>query len=178
MLARLLSALHRRRDPVGYARKIGVRIGAGCRLIDVDFGSEPWLVRLGDRVSATDTQFITHDGGVWVFREAMPDIDRVAPIVIGSNVFIGSRSIILPGVTIGDDVVIGAGSVVTRDIASGTIAAGVPARALSTLEAYRARLLPLCDPTKQMSSQQKRAFYEQKYAGALADRADLPDRKQ
>jgi maltose O-acetyltransferase len=53
---------------------------------------------------------------------------RIARVRIGSRVFVGARTIILPGVTIGDDVVIGAGSVVSRDIPSGVVAAGNPAR--------------------------------------------------
>lgn len=53
------------------------------------------------------------------------------PIQIGRNVWIGGGAIILPGVTIGDDAVIGAGSVVTRDVAAGQTVAGSPARTLS-----------------------------------------------
>jgi co-chaperonin GroES (HSP10) len=88
--------------------------GQGCRLLDVDFSSEPYLITLGDRVSATRVRFETHDGGVWVARSAHPQIDMVKPIVVGSNVFLGYGAIIMPGVTIGDNVVIGAGAVVTR----------------------------------------------------------------
>lgn len=54
----------RRRDPIGYARWQGAKIGRDCRLINCDFGSEPFLVTLGDHVSATETAFVTHDGGV------------------------------------------------------------------------------------------------------------------
>jgi maltose O-acetyltransferase len=50
------------------------------------------------------------------------------PIVIGANVWIGGGAIILPGVTIGDDAIIGAGSVVTRDVPAGAAARGNPAR--------------------------------------------------
>lgn len=53
---------------------------------------------------------------------------RTAPVVIGNQVWIGGGVIILPGVTIGDNVVIGAGSVVTRDIPSNKIAFGSPCR--------------------------------------------------
>jgi len=52
------------------------------------------------------------------------------PITIGRNVWIGGGAIILPGVTIGDDAVIGAGSVVTRDVAARATVAGNPARPL------------------------------------------------
>lgn len=51
------------------------------------------------------------------------------PVVIGENVWIGGGAIILPGVTIGDDAVIGAGSVVTRDVAARATVMGNPARA-------------------------------------------------
>ena len=60
-------------DPVSYARRIGVRVGRDCRLIGIDratFGSEPYLVSIGDHGTITDgVRFITHDGGVWVFRK-------------------------------------------------------------------------------------------------------------
>lgn len=50
------------------------------------------------------------------------------PIRIGENVWIGGGAILLPGVTVGDDAVIGAGSVVTRDVAAGATVVGNPAR--------------------------------------------------
>lgn len=51
-------------------------------------------------------------------------------ITVGSNVWIGGNVAVLPGVTIGDDTVIGSGSVVTKDIPSGVIAAGNPCRVI------------------------------------------------
>jgi len=51
---------------------------------------------------------------------------------IGRNCFIGGRSLILPGITIGDNAIVGAGSVVTRDVPSNTIVAGNPARVIRT----------------------------------------------
>jgi len=50
------------------------------------------------------------------------------PVTIGANVWIGGGAIILPGVAIGDDAIVGAGSVVTRDVPSGATVAGNPAR--------------------------------------------------
>jgi maltose O-acetyltransferase len=52
------------------------------------------------------------------------------PVSIGHNVWIGGGAIICPGVTIGDDAVIGAGSVVIRDVPAGAVVAGNPARSL------------------------------------------------
>jgi maltose O-acetyltransferase len=56
-----------------------------------------------------------------------------APVVIGDDVWVGGSAIILPGVTIGDGAVIGAGSVVTRDVPSRVFAAGNPCRVIRAL---------------------------------------------
>jgi maltose O-acetyltransferase len=61
---------------------------------------------------------------------------RIGRVKIGARVFIGARSIVLPGVTIGDDAIIGAGSLVSRDVAPGTVALGRPAKAVMTTEEY------------------------------------------
>ncbi len=58
------------------------------------------------------------------------------PIHIGNRVWIGAGAIILPGVTIGDDSVIGAGSVVTKDVPSGVVAVGNPCRVLRKINEY------------------------------------------
>ena len=57
------------------------------------------------------------------------------PVTIGSDCWFGANVVVCPGVTIGDNCVIGAGSVVTRDIPSGTFAAGVPARVVRAITA-------------------------------------------
>lgn len=159
ILRALSQALHKRRDPIGYARSIGVTVGEGCRLIQVDFSTEPYLIRLGNHVSATATRFETHDGGVWVFRDKNPDIDIVKPITVGDNVFIGYGSIILPGVTIGSNVVIGAGSVVSKDIPDNCVAAGIPARVIKPIEDYETKILSSGLPTKNLSDTDKKKFY-------------------
>jgi maltose O-acetyltransferase len=61
------------------------------------------------------------------------DRELAFPISIGSNVWIGGGAIVCPGVSIGDDSIIGAGSVVTRDIPAGAVAAGVPCRVVRAL---------------------------------------------
>jgi acetyltransferase-like isoleucine patch superfamily enzyme len=55
-------------------------------------------------------------------------LGRVRPVVIGDYVFIGTRAMIMPGVTVHEGAIVAAGSVVTRDVEAYTIVAGVPAR--------------------------------------------------
>ncbi|MCV7061972.1 acyltransferase [Mycolicibacterium vaccae] len=162
-MRRLASAIHRRRDPIGYARSIGVTVGNGCRLIRVTFSREPYLVQLGDHVSATRTHFETHDGGVWVLRDEHPDIDIVRPIRVGNNVYFGYGCIVLPGVTIGNNVVVGAGSIVTRDIPDNSVAVGIPARVIKPLSEYAEAALKRSHPTKRMAIAQKKAYYSRLY---------------
>lgn len=150
-------------NPVMHAKMQGVLLGEGCRLINVDFGSEPWLVQLGDRVSASDCHFVTHDGGVWVLRPDFPDIDVIGPIIVGNNVFIGLGAVILPGVTIGDNVVVGAGSVVTESITDNLVVAGVPARPLCDIESYRRKSLEKAVFTKSMKTSERRAFLIERF---------------
>ena len=146
-------------DSVGYARSLGVKIGQNCRLLNVSFGTEPYLITLGDHVSATSTKFVTHDGGIWVFRDRFQDIDIVAPIKIGNNVYLGLDTVILPGVTIGDNVIIGARAVVTNDIPSNCVAVGIPARPIKSIDDYWKNVEKKTLPTKQMSRKDKRKYF-------------------
>ena len=57
-----------------------------------------------------------------------------APVHIGKNCWLGAGVIVLPGITIGDDTVVGAGSVVTHDLPGGVVAVGVPCRVLRPID--------------------------------------------
>lgn len=63
----------------------------------------------------------------------MSGLEGGKPVIIGDNVWIGGKSIILPGVTVGNNVVVGAGSVVTRDVPDNVLIAGNPARVIREL---------------------------------------------
>lgn len=149
--------------PIKYARKIGVTVGDNCRLLDVKFSTEPYLIKLGNHVSATATRFETHDGGCWVLRDKFPEIDIVKPIVVGNNVYIGYGAVILPGVTIGDNVVIGAFAVVSRDIPSNSLSVGIPAKVIKSLSEYEVKVVQTGDNTKLLSYKEKKRYYQEKY---------------
>jgi acetyltransferase-like isoleucine patch superfamily enzyme len=111
----------------------------------VDFGSEPFLIEIGDNVTITNgVGFITHDGGVGMFRKEYPGINVFGRIVVKNNVFIGVQTIILPGVTIGNNVVIGAGSIITKDIPDNVVVAGAPAKIIRTIDEYKSICLKKC----------------------------------
>lgn len=109
-------------------------IGAGCSVErDVIFGSESYLITIGNNVRITfGVKFATHDGGMWTLRKSgrLENADLFGRIVVGDNTNIGWNAIILPGVTIGKNCVIGAGAVVSKDIPDNLVAAGVPARVI------------------------------------------------
>ena len=127
---------------INYFRSLGVRIGDNCDFITPpDFSSEPYLIAIGDNTTISfDVAFVTHDASTRVIRH-MPDGDPetviYGTIEVGSNCFIGCRSTILPNVKIGDNSVIGACSLVNRDIPANVIAAGNPCKIICTLDEYR-----------------------------------------
>lgn len=121
--------------------KNGMEAGKGVSFMGgVNLGSEPYLITLGNNVRVSgDVRFITHDGGTWAFRRETnnENIVRYGRITIGDDTFVGVRSIIMPGVTIGKNCVIGAGSIVTRDVPDRTVVAGIPAKVVCTTDEYR-----------------------------------------
>jgi acetyltransferase-like isoleucine patch superfamily enzyme len=126
-------------------RELGVQVGEGCRILAGlgAFGSEPYLIRIGNHCEITSgVRLITHDGATWIFRHR-PDwhdgINRFGKIDIRDNCFIGVNAIILPGVTIGPNSIVGAGAVVTRDVPPDSIAVGNPARVVGSVDDYFAR---------------------------------------
>ncbi len=122
-----------------YRKYYGIKIGKNIRFTgSPSWGSEPYLIEIGDDVTITqNVTFHTHDGGVGLFRKEYPGINVFGKIIIGNNVFIGSHSIILPGVEVGDNVIIAAGSVVSKSLPSNYIAGGVPAKVIKSVEDYK-----------------------------------------
>ena len=91
-------------------------------------------VTFGDRVMVgPNCAFYTAIHPMDAARRAT-GMERAEPITVGSDVWFGGNVVVLPGVTIGDGAVIGAGSVVTRDVPAGMFAAGNPCRPIRPAE--------------------------------------------
>ena len=99
-----------------YTRR-GSRIGINVRLFGTIDGVNPHLVSIGDNTVIGERAHIITHGPI-----------KAGPVEIGRNVFIGYGALILPRVRVGDGAIIGAGSVVTRDVEPMTIVAGNPAK--------------------------------------------------
>ena len=141
-----------------YAREIGVKIGKNCSIGTIEFGSEPYLVTIGDYVQITkDVKFFCH-GAAWVLRRENPNVDFFGKIKVGNNVYIGNNSLIMPGVTIGDNVIIAAGSVVAKTIPNDSIVGGNPAKIIGNVNEFGKRMKEFNLDSKKMSASEKRKF--------------------
>jgi maltose O-acetyltransferase len=141
---RLISLFRRlRRLLFGYdqeaeLRRNGLVAGKGL-IIENDVVVDPhhcWHIELGDDVKLGPRSFLlAHDASTkYKFKYT-----RIGRIKIGNRVFIGAGALILPGTTIGDDVLIGAGSVVSGNVPSGSLAVGNPVKVIGRTEEYYAR---------------------------------------
>ncbi|MEC0239004.1 sugar O-acetyltransferase [Paenibacillus dokdonensis] len=114
----------------GYNIHVGENFYANfdCTILDV------CEVRIGDNC------FIAPGVHIYTATHPINPFERIAgpeygkPVTIGNNVWIGGRSVINPGVRIGDNVVIASGAVVTKDVPSNTIVGGNPARLIRQIE--------------------------------------------
>jgi maltose O-acetyltransferase len=113
----------------GYQTRIGARVFANFGLVALDVAA----ISIGDDVQIGPyVQLLTptHPTDA-ALRQAK--WEAAEPITIGANVWLGGGAIVLPGVTIGEHTVVGAGSVVSRDLPAGVVALGSPARVIRTL---------------------------------------------
>jgi maltose O-acetyltransferase len=142
---RVLSSLKRslvglfRGDPnIGKLKARGLKVGSNFNMLGgciIDH-SHCCLISIGDNVTfAPRVHVLAHDAST---KRAL-GYTRIALTRIGNDVFVGASSTIMPGVTVGDNAIIGAGSVVTRDVAPGTVVTGNPAKPICSCEDYFAR---------------------------------------
>lgn len=138
----------RRAEQLALWQRLLGSIGAGTEL------NVPFLCDYGSNIRIGRNGFVNYDcvfldcnlitigdnaqigPGVHIYTALHPlgpetrrsGLEAARPVTIGNNVWLGGRSVILPGVTIGDDSVIGAGAIVTRDVPPGVVVVGNPAR--------------------------------------------------
>ena len=111
----------------------GVKIGKNCHLYNVNIDrSHGFLVEIGNDVTLTNMTILAHDASTKFYL----GYTKVGRVSIGDRVFAGYQSIILPGTTIGDDVIIGAGAVVRGNIPSDSVVAGNPAAIIGKTSEY------------------------------------------
>lgn len=118
----------------------GMKVGKNVQFVEAPkFGSEPYLIEIGDNTKITaNCTFINHDGAMYVIRNMneYKDARNFGRIKIGKNCFIGNNCTILPSVEIGDNCILGAGSVLSTSMPNNTVYAGVPAKMICTIEEY------------------------------------------
>lgn len=137
---KLLELYHRfLKSPLQYARHIGVTIGDNCFINTYNWGSEPYLIEIGNNVQVTQNVYFHTHGGAHVARRNCPRFDIFGKIIIKDWAYIGAGSHIMPGVTIGEGALVAAGSIVTKSIPDREVWGGTPAKFLNTVDDYLAR---------------------------------------
>lgn len=143
------------------AEKAGVVFGENNSFASCFWSSaEPYLIRIGSNCQITaDVKIFTH-GGSKVARTIYPKFDCFGKVEIGDNVYIGNNSLIMPGVSIGNDVLVAAGSVVCQSVPSGVVVGGNPAHIICTVEEYIERNKNYNFDTKGLSRRQKKKILQ------------------
>ena len=122
-------------------RSAGISVGKNCRLYnDRPINRDAFLLQIGDNVTVSGgVIFLCHDNApIKVSKGKYTDV--FGKISIGNNCFIGHSSVILPGVMLADDTIVGAGSVVVHSQKeSGYVIAGCPARVVCSIDEYYAK---------------------------------------
>ncbi|MEQ8763439.1 MAG: acyltransferase [Planctomycetota bacterium] len=135
-----LDIAKRRKDPVELLRYRGAVVGRNV-FIDKNVEIEQrasFLLEIGDGVGIGENcRIILHDSSTWSHCDLPTKFGKV---VLRDRVYVGVSSIILCGVEVGAGTVIGAGSLVTKSLPAGVVAAGVPCKVLDTIENYSARM--------------------------------------
>lgn len=107
--------------------KAGMKVGNGCDIqpgLIVDH-SHCWLIEIGNKVTIAPFVYIlAHDASI---KKAL-NYSKIGKVILKDNCFIGARAMIMPGVTIGENSIVAAGSVVVKSIPANTVFGGNPAK--------------------------------------------------
>lgn len=115
------------------------KVGDNCSYMDRRVPLYPNLISIGNNVHlASNVRFLTHDVSFVMMNKKYGGgySEMVGCIEIGDNVFVGSDVIILPNCKIGNNVIVGAGSLITKDIPNDSVVAGVPAKVIGSFEEF------------------------------------------
>lgn len=130
---------------IALCKSQGLKVGKDVIFIEApDFGSEPYLIEIDDRTKITaGCKFITHDGAMYVIRslDKYADVRNFGRIKIGKNCFVGNNSIFLPGAKMGDNCILGAGSLLNSTMEDNSVYAGVPAKFICSIDDYGKKAL-------------------------------------
>lgn len=144
-------------------RRNGMKIGENCTICCNILPSEPYLVSIGNNVTiSAPVQLLTHDNSIIKMAEGVTD--TFGTICIGDNCFIGANTVILPGVTLADNIIVAAGSVVTKSFhEEKIIIGGNPAKKVSTWETSLEKNLKYAQNIKGMSAKENSINYCKEY---------------
>lgn len=115
-------------------RRGGAKIGTNSHIYSNILTAESFLIEIGNNVTiSSDVIFVTHDNSIIKIDSTKPNL--FGKIKVGNNCFIGQRSMLLYGITLADNIIVAAGSVVTKSFdESNIIIGGNPARKISSFE--------------------------------------------
>ena len=133
------------------ARNAGVILGTNNEIMSRFWSTEPYLISIGSNCQITSGVKVHTHGGAQAIRDKYPDFDCFGKVKIGDYVYIGNNSMIMPGITIGDNVIIGAGSIVTKSIPSNCVVAGNPAKYICSTDDYIQRNIKYNTNSKSLS---------------------------
>lgn len=125
-----------------------LKVNMGCTFLDSN------VINIGNDVLIAPNVGLYTAGHIVdpELRKKPSALQYALPINIGNNVWIGAQSIVLPGVTVGDNTIIGAGSVVTRDLPANVVAVGNP-----------------CHVLRKVNGRDKREFLGRPFSAAMDD---------
>lgn len=119
-----------------FARKSGVKLGQDCFIASHFWSTEAYLITIGNNCQITEGCRIFTHGGAGAVRAIFPKFDCFGKVTIGNYVYLGTNTLIMPGVSIGNNVICAAGSVVTKSIPSNVVVGGNPARIICSIDDY------------------------------------------
>lgn len=116
-------------------------MGEDCSIIPGTYLGDAKYISLGNNVRLANCWLLAHDGVANMLRRAYNlKLDAVGKINIGDNVFIGHSAIVLRNCTIGNNCVVAAGAVVTKDVPANSVVGGVPAKVVCSTDELVRRL--------------------------------------